>query len=124
MQIQDANNFLLSLQPICFSNPFREVASLLPLHKLQSSRDWFLKFRAAKTKYCSCPLSAPASSPFSALAAAGHSLQHYLAAFTISPHPTATPSQAHHCQESRVLLVHGCCSPFSPCPIPVLMSHL
>ena len=86
MQIQGANNFLLSLQPICFRNPFREVSSLLPLYKLQSSRDWFLKFRAAKTKHCSCPKSAPPPH-----LQQQSSLQHYLVTFPISPPPPPLP---------------------------------
>ena len=121
MQIQGANNFLLSHQPICFSNPFREVASLLPLHRLQSSRDWFLKFRAAKIKHRSGPVSVPPP-PISLHWQQQATVSSITATCTISPQPT--PSRAPHCRESRVLLVYGGCSPFSPCPIPVLMSHL
>lgn len=112
MQIQGANNFLLSLQPICFRSPFREVASLLPLYKLQSSRDWFLKFRVAKTKHCSCPKSVPPPH-----LQQQSSLQHYLVTFPISPPRPRSPLPG---GSLRFL----CTPQLSLLPMPPPCSHL
>lgn len=118
MQIQGANKFLLSLQPLCFSSPFREVAPLLPLPKLQSSRDWLLKFRAAKTKHCSCPKSVPPP-PLSL----HWQQQSTVSSITLPPSPSPhAPPQPHPLPGSPLPGVSG-----SPCAQRLLsfllMSH-